>query len=79
LWYAGLARLVLPDLSVFMLTQFNEGQAFSSLLLAYFSYVSPQRLENPSCDDKGLYPTADVNCLTFTQLSKSSRLWLNEN
>jgi hypothetical protein len=40
-----LARLVLLDLDVFMLTQFNEGQAISSLFLASFSLVSPQRLE----------------------------------
>lgn len=46
LWYAGLARLVLPDLSVFRPPQFNDGQAISSLFLASFSYVSPQRLES---------------------------------
>jgi hypothetical protein len=46
LWYAGLARLVLPDLSVFRPTQFNDRQAISSPFLASFSYVSPQRLES---------------------------------
>jgi hypothetical protein len=50
-----LARLVLLDLDVFMLTQFNEGQAISSLFLASFSLVSPQRLEIRQ--DRVLYTT----------------------
>jgi hypothetical protein len=49
-----LARLVLLDLDVFMLTQFNEGQAISSLFLASFSFVSPQRLEIHSLECRWL-------------------------